>query len=667
MATHIKRSKSLAASFERRTMCRLDVRTMASGEPNWPTPMKAIGAQNLLTMPGGVTISGYLHKRGAKQFQLLKWPLRFVIIHKGCVYYFKTSTSASSQGAFSLNGYNRVMRAAEETTSSNVFPFKMVHISKKQRTWYFSAASEDERKKWMLSLRKEIDHYHEKKETVTDLSDDDSDTDSFYGSVERPVDIKYTQNPADDSLQDDDDDEEEEEDDYVQPDGVDESAPAYPPPPVPRLIKSEEEPKKRRSMPGNGLMTKQPLPSLPIPAPKKPLPGLPEIKEFNHTRIRMESTNSVCDKGVKIPPIPKSPAAYKINEFIPPRPQKKSSTEVTEREPPHPGKELFFVPNYDLCGPGAKPPPVPEQPPAHQTDPPAMPPTAHPRKGFSNSETKSMNVSTQKLCDNMKNSLSRELNTKLKTQILSKPPPTPPTKPSPERFLSSPPCPPEKPSIYPSISKLDKAASQMAPEPPAKPKTIGVSSEGTFDGAPAGPPKACNIQKPPPLPKLPGRKSVSDKPVPSPIVRSPPDGQSFRSFPVETPVRPLKQKPSIDSKSDSDSDYEKVPLPASVFVDTTDSADVERIFKASSSGGSPPNGLFCIRNSTKTGKVLVVWDKLAEKLRNYRIFEKRSEVYLEGDIMFPDIGSLVEHYYENKLPSHNNLLLQHAYGCSTPR
>lgn len=34
-------------------------------------------------------------------------PLRFVIIHKRCIYYFKSSTSASPQGAFSLNGYNR--------------------------------------------------------------------------------------------------------------------------------------------------------------------------------------------------------------------------------------------------------------------------------------------------------------------------------------------------------------------------------------------------------------------------------------------------------------------------------------------------------------------------------------------------------------------------------
>uniref|UniRef100_A0A3B4XQ69 SH3 domain binding protein 2 n=1 Tax=Seriola lalandi dorsalis TaxID=1841481 RepID=A0A3B4XQ69_SERLL len=122
---------------------------MSSPEVCWPVPMRAIGAQNLLTMPGGVSTSGYLHKKGGSQFSLMKWPLRYIIIHKGCVYYFKSSTSPAPQGAFSLNGYNRVMRAAEETTSSNVFPFKIVHFSKKHRTWFFSAASEDERRLYL--------------------------------------------------------------------------------------------------------------------------------------------------------------------------------------------------------------------------------------------------------------------------------------------------------------------------------------------------------------------------------------------------------------------------------------------------------------------------------------------------------------------------------------
>lgn len=48
---------------------------MASQEQVWPVPMKAIGAQNLLTMPGGVTKSGYLHKKGGTQLQILKCKL----------------------------------------------------------------------------------------------------------------------------------------------------------------------------------------------------------------------------------------------------------------------------------------------------------------------------------------------------------------------------------------------------------------------------------------------------------------------------------------------------------------------------------------------------------------------------------------------------------------
>lgn len=47
-------------------------RTMSSPEMCWPVPMRAIGAQNLLTMPGGVSTAGYLHKKGGSQFSLMK-------------------------------------------------------------------------------------------------------------------------------------------------------------------------------------------------------------------------------------------------------------------------------------------------------------------------------------------------------------------------------------------------------------------------------------------------------------------------------------------------------------------------------------------------------------------------------------------------------------------
>ncbi|XP_071982287.1 SH3 domain-binding protein 2 isoform X1 [Engystomops pustulosus] len=575
MAASVRRSKSRAKSVERRAMCRIDtVRNMASGEVNWPIPMKAIGAQNLLTMPGGVTISGYLHKRGGTQLQLFKWPLRYVIIHKGCVYYFKSSTSAASQGAFSLNGYNRVMRAAEETTSNNVFPFKMVHISKKHRTWYFSAASEEERKKWMLALRKEIDHYHEKKETITDLSDSGSDSDSFYGSVERPVDIKYTHSSADDSCQDEDDDEEE----YVQPDVLDDSAPSYPPPPIPEVVSKPPSPPSRTY-------------------PRK-------------------SSDSYK------PPVPVFPPVYKAPDGL------ESPTDKT-------GKDLK---KDHLLYPGSiskkPPPPIPPQPPVHQSR-----------------ETQGGNKSP--LMGN---------NPKFKEELTNRFSTTPPV-PEKPNFIKAQVLPPKPPTI-------SRKLNNFVPPVPRKPRTLSDSMKSPEEVSPTmikpTPSKSPTFSnKLPPLIKPPPRV---DRPRLSPELRSPPDGRSFKDINIEIPVLPARPHRKLDDKSDSDDDYEKVPLPPSLFVDTCDSLDVERMFKATDARGSPLNGLFCIRNSAKAGKVLVVWDKLESKLRNYRIFQKDNYIYLEAESLFQDIASLVEHYYANTLPSHETLVLQYAYGSpSNPR
>ncbi|KAK2115291.1 hypothetical protein P7K49_005917 [Saguinus oedipus] len=49
----------------------------------------------------------------------------------------------------------------------------------------------------MALLRREIGHCHEKKDLPLDTSDSSSDTDSFYGAVERPVDISLSPYPTD--------------------------------------------------------------------------------------------------------------------------------------------------------------------------------------------------------------------------------------------------------------------------------------------------------------------------------------------------------------------------------------------------------------------------------------------------------------------------------------
>ncbi|KAM5338889.1 SH3 domain-binding protein 2 isoform 2-T2 [Glossophaga mutica] len=557
---------------------------MAAEEMHWPVPMKAIGAQNLLTMPGGVAKAGYLHKKGGTQLQLLKWPLRFVIIHKRCIYYFKTSTSASPQGAFSLNGYNRVMRAAEETTSSNVFPFKIIHISKKHRTWFFSASSEDERKSWMALLRREIGHFHEKKEAPLDasLSDSSSDTDSFYGAIERPVDISVSPYPTDSEDYEHDDDD----DSYLEPDSPESwkpedtltHPPAYPPPPVPSARKPAIDMLRAHSFTSRG-----PGPLVPPPPPKR---GLPDAGLAPEDSKRDLLGPRWAEPGPRVPAAPRRMSDPPVGS-LPHLPNPRKLPCFPESSSPGPESRI--------PSPGA----------------------------------------ASRNCD------------KLKSFHLSpRGPPTP----------EPPPVPANKPKflMVAEEAPLREAAKPGLFVPPVAPRPPALKL-----------PMPEAAARPVALPRL-------EKPLHPHLQRSPPDGQSFRSFSFEK-TRPPSQDaaPQADSggkDEDEDEDYEKVPLPSSVFVNTTESYEVERLFKATSPRGEPQDGLYCIRNSsTKSGKVLVVWDESSNKVRNYRVFEKDSKFYLEGEVLFVSVGSLVEHYHTHPLPGHQSLLLQHPYGYAGPR
>uniref|UniRef100_A0A480SK93 SH3 domain-binding protein 2 n=2 Tax=Sus scrofa TaxID=9823 RepID=A0A480SK93_PIG len=578
----------------KRAMCWVSATSfMAAEEMHWPVPMKAIGAQNLLTMPGGVAKAGYLHKKGGTQLQLLRWPLRFVIIHKRCIYYFKSSTSASPQGAFSLSGYNRVMRAAEETTSSNVFPFKIVHISKKHRTWFFSASSEEERKSWMAMLRREIGHFHEKKELPLDASDSSSDTDSFYGAIERPVDISLSPHPTDTEDYEHDD----EDDSYLEPDSPEpvqpEDAlihpPAYPPPPVPTPRKPVFSDVPR----AHSFTSKGPSPLLPPPPPKRGLPDAcppPEDSKRDLLGLRR------AEPGPRVPP-----ASRRMSD-------------------PPPGA-LPIMPGL-------------RKTPCFHENASLSPEPRIPSHGASPASSSASTVSAaSRNCD------------KLKSFHLSpRGPPTP----------EPPPVPANKPKFLKVVEEvpLREAAKPGLYVPPVAPR--------------------------PPVLKLPTPETTArpmilpkpEKPHLPHLQRSPPDGQSFRSFSFEKPRQPLPADSSLADagREDSDEDYEKVPLPSSVFINTTESCEVERLFKATSPRGEPQDGLYCIRNSsTKSGKVLVVWDETSSKVRNYRIFEKDSKFYLEGEVLFVSVGSLVEHYHTHVLPGHQSLLLRHPYGYARPR
>uniref|UniRef100_A0A4W5QFZ9 SH3 domain-binding protein 2 n=1 Tax=Hucho hucho TaxID=62062 RepID=A0A4W5QFZ9_9TELE len=573
-------------------------RNMTSAEISWPIPMRAIGAQNLLTMPGGVCHSGYVHKKGGSQFSLMKWPLRYLIIHKGCVYYFKSSTSPAPQGAFSLNGYNRVMRAAEETTSSNVFPFKIVHFSKKHRTWYFSAASEDERRKWMRNLRKEIDHYNDRRESHVP-SDSESDADSFYGSIERPMDITHTTDDPEGNymLEDEDDDE----DDYEKPDSPPTSTgrptippPTYPPPPVPCQFRQESMSGFCKGLPPPVL---GPIRSPTSPLPKKPPPPLPPLK-FGEVSHNHHGHKDIPNKGPPQPP----PNHHK------PSPERSAWSHKSPIPPPPPMaslKKQAMMGHMSISTiAGGK----------HKDRMPPVPVTMQ-------------SPATLIICSDLERKM-----------VLH-------SSPSPPGFRGN------KPSHIPSMPN-HCLSSRPAPDlPPQALPELNHTKPGLY--------------KPPLVPKLPC-PAAKPKPPGGSAQRSSPDGQSFRTPVDEVPASLRKSMdPSKDTDYDSDEDYENMQLPDSVFLDTTETSSVEKLFKESSR--PPQDGLYCFRNSgTKTSKVLVVWDVSVCKARNYRLFEEDSRLFLELEMTFPSLSALVEHYHSHPLPNHGSLCLQKPYGYIVP-
>lgn len=111
---------------------------------------------------------------------------------------------------------------------------------------------------------------------------------------------------------------------------------------------------------------------------------------------------------------------------------------------------------------------------------------------------------------------------------------------------------------------------------------------------------------------------------------------------------------------ESDDDYENVQLPDSVFLDTTETSMVEKIFRE---GLHPPqDGLYGIRNSgTKTSQVLVVWDVSISKARNYRLFKMDNQIFLDSEVPFMTLSDLVEHYHIHPLPQHGSLCLQKPF------
>ncbi|XP_052772070.1 SH3 domain-binding protein 2-like isoform X2 [Mya arenaria] len=120
-------------------------------------PIANIGCQDLLTlMSPKCTHCGFMRKK--RNIKLFMWPQAYVVLHDGCLYYFKDEKARKASGRFSLYGYNAVYRASEIQQKEAPWAIKIVHSHEEFKTYYFSAPSEQEMKTWMANIKREMLH-----------------------------------------------------------------------------------------------------------------------------------------------------------------------------------------------------------------------------------------------------------------------------------------------------------------------------------------------------------------------------------------------------------------------------------------------------------------------------------------------------------------------------
>lgn len=117
-----------------------------------PEPFQSMAAQELLK--DNCSKCGWIRKEGGS---FKSWRDRYVILHKGCLYYYNSSDAKTIAGKFSLSGYR--LSPAPEKSSKFPWTFKLVHLQPEKRTYYFAAYSEKEMNEWMDSIASDMSEY----------------------------------------------------------------------------------------------------------------------------------------------------------------------------------------------------------------------------------------------------------------------------------------------------------------------------------------------------------------------------------------------------------------------------------------------------------------------------------------------------------------------------
>ncbi|ESO91031.1 hypothetical protein LOTGIDRAFT_233522 [Lottia gigantea] len=125
-------------------------------------PLTGIDCQSLLSQPDKHQVSGWLRKRSFRnRLKLFQWPQVYVVLSRGCIYYFGSETSKKAH-SFPLFGYNSILRDSEMQDA--LWVFKIIHTHAEYKTYYFSASSEKEMKDWMRKIKCEMDRANNKPE-----------------------------------------------------------------------------------------------------------------------------------------------------------------------------------------------------------------------------------------------------------------------------------------------------------------------------------------------------------------------------------------------------------------------------------------------------------------------------------------------------------------------
>ncbi|XP_031563035.1 SH3 domain-binding protein 2-like [Actinia tenebrosa] len=121
--------------------------------PKYPEPFLSIPAQ-VLVQDNCRVHCGMVRKEN----RFNKWQDRYLVLHKGCLYYYKDSMDKTAQGQFSLSGY-RLSTAPEKTKYQ--WTFKLTHIQPEKRKYFFSAHSEKELTEWLDKIAEDVKEYCE--------------------------------------------------------------------------------------------------------------------------------------------------------------------------------------------------------------------------------------------------------------------------------------------------------------------------------------------------------------------------------------------------------------------------------------------------------------------------------------------------------------------------